>query len=162
MVERQLFIEHLICRQYRVTNLVLARFYLIAENLRERKHSREIRGFSARNLGRSVLWRSKCEQSAKVFSAKITNSRESFLLRKFSPSKVSRYTVYLSGLAVCCDLIIHACCSALFGMHAHAPHNILHSPSIFTHTMTRMTASANSQTSTFQDAIIEGFRIGVF
>ena len=39
---------------------------------------------------RGVLWRSKSEQSAKVVFAKIvffTNSR------KFSPSKVSRYTV---------------------------------------------------------------------
>ena len=38
--------------------------------------------------GRRVLWRGKSEQSAKVLSAKIV-----FII-KFSPSKVSRYTVF--------------------------------------------------------------------
>ena len=50
-----------------------------------------MRKFSPRNLGCGVLWHGKSKQSAKVFSAKIallTNSR------KFSPSKVSRYTVF--------------------------------------------------------------------
>ena len=63
--------------------------YRIAENFRGRKLSR-ISWFCGytRNLGCSVLWRGKSKQSAKVFTAKITNSR------KFSPSKVSRYTVH--------------------------------------------------------------------
>ena len=50
------------------------------------------RKFSLRNLGHGVLWHGKSKQSMKVFSAKIallTNSR------KFSPSKLSYYTVCL-------------------------------------------------------------------
>ena len=65
-------------------------------NFRERKLSQISRfcgysqRFSPQNLGVWHLWRCKSEQPAKVFSTKIvffTNSR------KFSPSKVSRYTV---------------------------------------------------------------------
>ena len=48
--------------------------------------------FLCENWGHDVLWRSKSEQSAQVFYAKIiffTN------LHKFSPSKVFRYTAAL-------------------------------------------------------------------
>ena len=45
--------------------------------------------FSA-NLGCDVLWRGKSEQSVKLFSVKIVFFTN---LRKFSPLKVSRYTV---------------------------------------------------------------------
>ena len=50
------------------------------------------RKFSLRNLGAWHPWHGTSEQSAKVFSTKIvffTNSR------KFSPSKVSRCTVFV-------------------------------------------------------------------
>ena len=71
--------------------------YHTAENFRGRKLLRISRfcgytqKFSPRNLGRGIVWHSKSDQSTKVFSTKnvfFTNSR------KFSPSKVSRYTVY--------------------------------------------------------------------
>ena len=77
--------------------------YHIAGNFRGRKLSQMLRfcgylrKFSLRSLGAWVLWRSKNEQSAKVFSAKIvffTNSR------KFSLLKVSCYTVVLLSMNV--------------------------------------------------------------
>ena len=55
------------------------------------------RMFSPQNLGRDILWHGKSEQFAKFFSAKIiffTNPR------KFSPSKVSRYTVLFNVLVI--------------------------------------------------------------
>ena len=74
--------------------------YHIAETSREKTFTNFVvlwlyaMVFSAK-FGAWCLWRSKSEQSVKVFSAKIvffTNSR------KFSPSKVSCYTVHVSHL----------------------------------------------------------------
>ena len=51
--------------------------------------------FLCKIFGHGVIWCSKSEKSAKVFSVKIvffTNSR------KFSPSKVLHYTVFTSYL----------------------------------------------------------------
>ena len=48
--------------------------------------------FLCKIWGHGTLWHSKSEQSTKIFSAKIVLFTN---LRKFSPSKVSRYTVYL-------------------------------------------------------------------
>ena len=78
--------------------------YCITGNFQGRKLSRILRfcgysrKFSPRNLGHEILWCGKSEQSAKVFSAKIvffTNSQ------KFSPSKVSRYTVCCASICMC-------------------------------------------------------------
>ena len=44
-------------------------------------------------LGYAILWRSKSEQSVKVFSTNIVFSTK---LQKFSPSKVSHYTLQLA------------------------------------------------------------------
>ena len=70
--------------------------YCIVGNFQGRKLLRISRfvaiheSFLREILERGVLWRSKSEQSVKVFSTKIvffTNSR------KYSPSKLSRYMV---------------------------------------------------------------------
>ena len=81
--------------------------YHIARNFRGRKLSRILQfcGYSCEIWGRGVLWCSKTKQSTKVFSAKIiyfTNSR------KFSPLKVSRYTVYAELKATVCYIWISA------------------------------------------------------
>jgi len=65
-----------------------------------------VKVFLAKFWGVGVLWHGKSEQSAKVFSAKIiffTN------LPKFSPSKVSHYTVKqsLAGILKCSVFITH-------------------------------------------------------
>ena len=54
--------------------------------------------FSPQNLGRGVLWCDKSEQSPKVFSMKMSFFTN---LRKFSPSRVSRYTVISSQSNLC-------------------------------------------------------------
>ena len=72
--------------------------YHIAENFRGRKLSpiswfcSYMQKFSLQNLRRGVLRHDKSEQSAKVFFAKVVFFTN---LQTFSPSKVSRYTVYV-------------------------------------------------------------------
>ena len=48
--------------------------------------------------GHGILWCSKSEQSTKVFSANIIFFTNSW---KFSPSKVSCYTVYMQYMTIC-------------------------------------------------------------
>ena len=55
--------------------------------------------------GRGVLWRGKTEQSTKVFLAKVVYFTN---LRKFTPLKVSRYTVYVELKATVCYIWISA------------------------------------------------------
>ena len=84
--------------------------YRIAGNFQGRKLSRILwfvaihKSFLHEIWGHGIHWRGKSEQSAKVFSAKIvffTNSQ------KFSPSKVSRYTLRCASICMCVHVRVH-------------------------------------------------------